>query len=94
MRIAILGSGNVGKALASSFTRAGHRVTLTASKPDNARTAASQTGAQAADSNQQAIADAEVVVLALQYQTVDADTTNRVNPADPGSVLDGSSAAE
>jgi predicted dinucleotide-binding enzyme len=109
MEIAVLGSGNVGKALASSFTRAGHRVTLTASNPDNARAAASQTGAQAADSNQQAAAGGEVVVLAVQYPTVDAvlaeagdalngkvliDTTNRVDPADPGSVLDGTSAAE
>jgi NADPH-dependent F420 reductase len=109
MQIAILGSGNVGKALASSLTRAGHRVTLTASTPDHARAAASQTGAQAADSNSQAIEAAEVVVLALQYPTVDAvladagqaldgkvliDTTNRVDPADPGSVLDGTSAAE
>jgi nucleoside-diphosphate-sugar epimerase len=33
MEIAVLGSGNVGKALASSFIRAGHRVTLTASTP-------------------------------------------------------------
>jgi 8-hydroxy-5-deazaflavin:NADPH oxidoreductase len=109
MQIAIVGSGNVGKALASSFTRAGHSVTLTASNPDNARAAAAQTGAQAADSNQQAIDAAEVVVLAIQYPAVDAvladagdaldgkvviDTTNRVDPADPGSVLDGTSAAE
>jgi NADPH-dependent F420 reductase len=109
MQVAILGSGNVGKALASSFVRAGHGVTLTASNPDNARAAASQSGARAADSNRQAIAAAEVVVLAVQYPTVDAvlteagdalagkvliDTTNRVNPADPGSVLDGTSAAE
>ena len=109
MQIAILGSGNVGKALASSFTRAGHSVTLTASNPDNARAAATRTGAQAADSNQQAAGAAEVVVLAVQYPTVDAvlaetgdaldgkvliDTTNRVDPADPGSVLDGTSAAE
>jgi 8-hydroxy-5-deazaflavin:NADPH oxidoreductase len=109
MQVAILGSGNVGKALASSFVRAGHGVTLTASNPDNARAAASQTGARAADSNRQAIAAAAVVVLAVQYPTVDAvlteagdalagkvliDTTNRVNPADPGSVLDGTSAAE
>jgi 8-hydroxy-5-deazaflavin:NADPH oxidoreductase len=109
MQIAIVGSGNVGKALASSFTRAGHGVTLTASNPDNARAAASQTGAKAADSNQQAVGAAEVVVLAVPYPAVDAvlaevgdamdgkvliDTTNRVDPADPGSVLDGTSAAE
>jgi 8-hydroxy-5-deazaflavin:NADPH oxidoreductase len=109
MEIAIIGSGNVGKALAGSFTRAGHSVTLTASNPDNARAAATQTGARAADSNQQAISAADVVVLAVPYPTVDAvlaeaggaldgkvviDTTNRVDPADPGSTLDGTSSAE
>jgi predicted dinucleotide-binding enzyme len=80
MEIAILGSGNVGKALASSFTRAGHSVTLTAPNPDNARAAATQTGAQAADSNQQAVGALDGKVL--------------IDPADPGSVLDGTSAAE
>jgi NADP oxidoreductase coenzyme F420-dependent len=96
--------GQCRQTLAGSFPRAGHDVTPTASNPNNARAAASQTGAQAADSNQQAIADTDVVVLAVQYPAVDAvltkaghaldgkvliDTTNRVNPADPGSVLDG-----
>jgi 8-hydroxy-5-deazaflavin:NADPH oxidoreductase len=109
MQLAVIGSGNVGKALAGSFTRAGHSVILTASDPANARAAAEQTGAQAAESNQAAIQSAEVVVLAVPYPAVDAilaeagdalagkvvvDTTNRVDPSDPGSVLDGSSAAE
>jgi hypothetical protein len=82
---------------------------LTASNSDNARAAATQTGARAADSNHQAVGAAEAVVLAVQYPTVDAvlaeagdamdgkvlsDATNRVDPADPGSVLDGTSAAE
>jgi 8-hydroxy-5-deazaflavin:NADPH oxidoreductase len=109
MQVAIIGSGNVGKALAGSLVRAGHRVTLSASNPEHAWDAATQTGGQAADSNQAAIASAEVVVLAVPYPAVDAvladagdalagkvliDATNRVDPADPGSVLDGSSAAE
>jgi NADPH-dependent F420 reductase len=109
MQVAIIGSGNVGKALAGSLTRAGHAVTLTASNPDNARAAAEQTGAGSAESNQDAIRSAEVVVLAVPYPALDAvlaedgdalagkvlvDTTNRVDPSDPGRVLDGSSAAE
>jgi prephenate dehydrogenase len=69
---------------------------LTASNSDNARAAATQTCARAADSNQQAVGAAEVVVLAVQYPTLDAvlaeagdaidgkvliDATNRVDPA-------------
>jgi 8-hydroxy-5-deazaflavin:NADPH oxidoreductase len=109
MQIAIIGSGNVGKALAGSFTRAGHDVTLTAAHPDHAKAAAEQAGANAAESNQAAVQGAEVVVLAVPYPAVDAvvadagaalagkvlvDATNRVDPADPGSVLDGTSGAE
>lgn len=109
MQLAIIGSGNVGKALAGSFTRAGHTVTLTASNPEHATAAAAETGARAAASNQEAVQSAEVVVLAVPYPAVDAvladagdalagkvliDPTNRVDPADPGRVLDGSSAAE
>jgi NADPH-dependent F420 reductase len=109
MQVAIIGSGNVGKALAGSFTRAGHDVTLTASNPDHAREAAAQSGGRAAESNREAAAAAELVVLAVHYPLVDAvvaelgdalagkvvvDVTNRVDPADPGSTMDGTSAAE
>ncbi len=109
MQIAIIGSGNVGKALAGSFVRAGHEVNLSASDPENARAAAQETGASAADSNTAAVEGADAVVLAVPYQAVEdvlkelegslagkvlIDTTNRVNPADPGSVLDGTSASE
>ena len=37
MKIAIIGSGNVGKALAGLFVRAGHGVTLSAAHPEHAR---------------------------------------------------------
>jgi 8-hydroxy-5-deazaflavin:NADPH oxidoreductase len=109
MQIAIIGSGNVGKALAGSFTRAGHDVTLTASNPDHARDAAAQSGGRAAASNRDAAAAAELVVLAVHQPAVDGvlaelgdalagkvvvDVTNRVDPANPGSTMDGSSAAE
>jgi 8-hydroxy-5-deazaflavin:NADPH oxidoreductase len=109
MKIAIIGSGNVGKALAGSAVRAGHDVTLTASSPENAAEAAQKTGAKSAPSNLQAVAGADVVILAipaasasgvvnelgaaLEGKTV-VDVTNRVNPGDPGSVLDGDSLTE
>jgi NADPH-dependent F420 reductase len=84
-------------------------VTLTASNPDHAREAAAQSGGRAAESNREAAAAAELVVLAVHYPLVDAvvaelgdalagkvvvDVTNRVDPADPGSTMDGTSAAE
>src|SRR5438128_5912232 len=109
MKVAIIGSGNVGKALAGSATRAGHTVTLAAQDPQPAEDAAKATKAHAARSNKEAVKDAELVVLAVPADKVDEvvgalssdldgkviiDVTNRVNPQDPGQVLDGSSVAE
>jgi NADPH-dependent F420 reductase len=109
MRVAIIGSGNVGKALAGSLTKAGHEVTLTATTPENAKAAADQAGAQVAESNRAAVDAAEVVVLAVPYPALDGllaevgehlagkvvvDTTNRMNPSDFGATLDGTSATE
>ena len=49
MQIAIIGAGNVGRALAGSFTRAGHDVTVSATNPEHARETATETGATAAE---------------------------------------------
>ena len=65
MKVAIIGAGNVGKALTTSFTRAGHDVTIAAAHPDHAREAADQLGATAARTNHDAVADADLVVLAV-----------------------------
>lgn len=70
MQIAIIGAGNVGRALATSLTRAGHDVTITAEHTANAVEAASQSGATAGTSNQSAVVGADVVVLALQAQSI------------------------
>lgn len=72
MQIAIIGAGNVGKALASTLTRAGHAVTITAAHAENARDAASATGATAADSNADAARAADLVVLAIPATAFDA----------------------
>src|SRR5437879_3078450 len=109
MKIAMIGSGNVGKALATSAIRGGHEVTLTATSPDNAAEAAQKTGAKAAPSSAEAVAGADVVILAIPAANAPAavsalgaalegktvvDVSNRVNPGDPGSVLDGDSVTE
>ena len=109
MEVGIIGAGNVGRALASSSIRAGYAVTISASDPEHARNLAAEIGGRAARSNREAIDAAEVVVLAVPCQALDGlldevgdaiggkiviDVTNRVNPADPGLVLDGTSAAE
>ncbi len=100
MQIAIIGAGNVGRALASSLTRAGHDVTITAENPEHAVEAASQTGATAGTSNAEAAEGAQVVVLAVPAQTIAriaddmassldgkvvVDVSNRPTPSPDGS---------
>jgi predicted dinucleotide-binding enzyme len=72
MDIAIIGAGNVGKALAGSFKRAGHQVTITAEHPQHAADAALATGARAAASNAEAIAGSDFVVLAVPETALEA----------------------
>ncbi len=110
MKVAIIGAGNVGKALATSIGRAGHEVTISASTLQSAEAAAQQTGATSAGDNVAAIADASVVILAIPYgetgervaaEIRDAvagkavvDVSNPLKPDYSGLVTEGTSAAE
>lgn len=110
MKVAIIGAGNVGKALGSSISRVGHEVTLSAGSPDSARAAAQEIGAQAANDNAEAVGAADIIVLAVPYvgageqvanEIADAaagriviDATNPVKPDYSGLATEGTSAAE
>jgi predicted dinucleotide-binding enzyme len=72
MEIAIIGAGNVGKALAGSFKRAGHTVTLAAAHPEHAADAARAIGTRAAATNSEAIAGSDLVVLAVPESAFEA----------------------
>ena len=65
MKVAIIGAGNVGKALSTSFARAGHDVTVAANHPEHAQEVADSAGAEAAPTTSSAIADADLVILAV-----------------------------
>jgi NADPH-dependent F420 reductase len=109
MKVGIIGSGNVGKALAAAAKKAGHTVTISSRHPENAQAAASATNTHAVNSNQEAVKDADLVILAVPMDKVDevvgaltpeldgkviVDVTNRVDMTDPGKTLDGTSMAE
>jgi NADPH-dependent F420 reductase len=109
MKVAIIGAGNVGKALATSITRAGHDVTIAARHPEHAKAAAGETGATSADTNASAVVDADIVILAIPYtadqQVADdirdqvagktvIDVSNPIKPDFSGLATEGSSAAE
>lgn len=110
MKVAIIGAGNVGKALGGSAARAGHDVVITASSPEHAKAAAEQIGAAPVDTNRDAVAGADVVILAVWYPVavsevapeiaeaadgrVIVDVTNPVKPDLSGLATNGHSAAE
>lgn len=65
MDIAIIGVGNVGKALGGSLVRAGHNVTFAANDPQHAAEAASTLRGRAAATNNEAVDAADLVILAV-----------------------------
>ena len=109
MRIAIIGAGNVGGSLAGAAATAGHDVVVSANDPASARETAATTGATAAGSNAEAVAGAELVVLAVPGGAVAGvaaelaealagkvvvDATNPLNDTYTGLTTSGTSAAE
>jgi NADPH-dependent F420 reductase len=72
MKIAIIGTGNVGSALGSSFSRAGHDVTLAAQDAEKTGAVAAAIGARAASTPAGAAGPADVIVLAVPYAATGA----------------------
>jgi NADPH-dependent F420 reductase len=70
--IAIIGAGNVGRALATSFSRAGHEAIITSRDPQRAAAVATETGTRLAASNAEAAAAADVVVLAIPFTSAES----------------------
>jgi NADPH-dependent F420 reductase len=74
MKIGIIGAGNVGQALAVASVRAGHAVTITSTTLEEAERVAADVGVRSAPSNRAAVADAEVVILAVPFDAVSTIT--------------------
>lgn len=83
MKIAIIGAGNVGTALAGSFKRAGHDVIVASRDPEDAGGVATATGTRVGASNWAAADEAEVVVLAIPFSSV-ADVAQEIATAVAG----------
>lgn len=86
MKIAVIGSGNIGKALGGSLVRAGYEVTLASRSAEHARTTAAGIGAQATDSIIDAVSAAEVIVLAVPAGHA-VDVAREIAPATAGKVV-------
>src|SRR5688500_13030505 len=78
MKVAIIGAGNVGKALGTSIGRAGHDVTISASTPESANAAAQEIGATPADTNVVAVSGADIVILAVPFVGAGEEVANEI----------------
>ena len=87
MNIAIIGTGNVGKALGSSLTKVGHHVTYAARSADDTKSAAQATGGTAAASLSEAAAGAEVVVIAVPYVSAAREVATAIAPVISGKIV-------
>jgi NADPH-dependent F420 reductase len=86
MNIAIIGAGNVGRALGTSFVRAGHSVAITSHDPEHAGNVAAATGAHVAESNTAAAEAADIIVLATPFASA-ADIAADIEHAVDGKVV-------
>jgi NADPH-dependent F420 reductase len=86
MKVAILGAGNVGAAVATAAAGAGHDVVVTATSADKAQKVAAVSGASAAASNVEAVRSADVVLLAIPHAAV-ADVVAELGQALTGKVV-------
>ena len=83
MKIGMIGAGNVGRALTTASMRAGHTVNITSAMSGEAEEVASDLGATAVRSNSDAARDADIVILAVPFDSV------RDIVSELGSQLDG-----
>jgi 8-hydroxy-5-deazaflavin:NADPH oxidoreductase len=72
VRIAIIGAGHVGTAVARAAIETGNDVTLTGADSAKARRVAAQIGATAAEHNAEAVEEADIAVLAVPFTAVDS----------------------
>lgn len=70
MKITIIGSGNVGSAIARASKRAGHEVTVSDPSSQSLAALGGELGVETSTSNAAAVRDADAVVLAVPFGAV------------------------
>jgi predicted dinucleotide-binding enzyme len=86
MKVAIIGTGNVGAALGSTLVKAGHEVTFAARDGAKTRSLAQEVGAGAAPTPLDAAAGADVIILAVPFPA-EHDVARQIAPVTDGKVV-------
>ncbi|MEX0782195.1 MAG: NADPH-dependent F420 reductase [Dehalococcoidia bacterium] len=99
MNVGMIGAGNVGRSLTKASTQAGHRVAVSAASKAEAEEVSSEVGGTAVASNREAVANADIVILAVPFDAVESivrelgseldgkvviDVTNKFEPTQLG----------
>lgn len=90
MNIAIIGTGNVGKALGTSFAAAGHTVTFAARDAAKTACVAAATGTHGAATAVEAASHADVIVLAVPFTEAESVAAEIASAAAGKVVVDAS----
>lgn len=102
MKIGVIGSGNVGGTLGELFAKAGHQVMFSDRDDANAKAQAARVAGTSAGSGAQAVAFADVIVLAIPFgawpavaQQYGAGLRGKIviDPTNPNATRDGALAA-
>lgn len=88
MQVAVIGTGNVGRALGASLSRAGHSVVFAARDEDKTRRVAAEVGASAATRPADAARSADAIVVAVPYGELEATAAEVAGAADGKVVID------
>lgn len=88
MRLAVIGAGNVGSAIARAGKQGGHDVVVTSPTEGEVEGLASALGAEAAASNSDAVTGADFVVLAVPWGAIDTVTSEIADQVDGTVVID------
>lgn len=87
MKIAVIGAGNVGKALTKSLREAGHEVVITAEHAEHAKGVARELRAEADESVVDAVRDSEAVILAVPFATAGHEVAEEIAPVSDGKIV-------
>ena len=85
-RIAIIGTGNVGSAVGAGAARAGYDVVFAGQDADKAESVAEDAGGSAVTTPREAVAGADIVVLAVPYGAVE-DVAREIAPVAAGKIV-------
>lgn len=86
MKVATIGAGNVGSAVARAVSKAGHSVVVAAADSGHAQAVAKDVGGTAAASTADAARGADLIVLAVPYGAL-TDVTAAIGDAATGKVV-------